>query len=350
MLILHRYIARETLRIFLATSLILLAIIVSFRLSSLLSSAAAGDLSLSAVWLMIALMSVRFLLTLMPVALIIAITLTLGRLYNEQELYAAFACGVSRGHVRAALLLITLPLALAMTLGNIYLLPYISAQQDSVRDQAQQEAAMLLFQPNQFRRLDDGSVVYTERVNGGALGGFFIYRGEQQAAPSVIVAPDGALSVESGERYLHLHDGFRVTWDATLDPEQSDFTTFSHATLRLPEQTVVARGRLRNLPTHQLDARPAHVAELQNRLNPTFALLLFVWLMPLLTQTAPRSGRYQRLIPIFVLFAVYLNALEFTSKAVEKSAIGPWPGSFWLHIVFASVLLLVWLTYKKVRQ
>ncbi|UJF23980.1 LPS export ABC transporter permease LptF [Suttonella sp. R2A3] len=346
--ILHRYIARETLRIFLATSLILLAIIVSFRLSSLLSSAAAGDLSLAAVWQVIVLMSIRFLLTLMPVALIIAITLTLGRLYNEQELYAAFACGMSRAHIRRALLWIVLPLALLMTLGNVYLLPYVSAKQDSVNDQAQQEAAMLLFQPNEFRRLADGSVVYAELARGDQLGGFFVYR-QTQGEPSAIVAPEGKLSAKDGVRHLHLYDGFRTTWDSALNPEESNFTTFSEATLRLPEQTAAASHRLRNVPTHALDDSPAHIAELQNRLNPTFALLIFVLLMPLLTQTAPRSGRYQRLIPIFVLFALYLNVQEFISKAVEKGAISPWPGSLWLHIALVGLLVFVWLVYARRR-
>jgi len=70
--ILYRYLIRETLAVFLATNLILLAILLSFRLSSLLAAAAAGNMALSAVWQLVGLQAVRFLVVLMPIAFVLA--------------------------------------------------------------------------------------------------------------------------------------------------------------------------------------------------------------------------------------------------------------------------------------
>lgn len=48
--IFYRYLLRETGGVFLATCVILLAIIISFRLSLLLGRAASGSMEFSAVW------------------------------------------------------------------------------------------------------------------------------------------------------------------------------------------------------------------------------------------------------------------------------------------------------------
>ena len=89
--ILYRYLIRETLAVFLATNLILLAILLSFRLSTLLAAAAAGNMALSAVWMLIGLQAVRFLVILMPLAFVLAAVMTLGRLYRDHEISAALA-------------------------------------------------------------------------------------------------------------------------------------------------------------------------------------------------------------------------------------------------------------------
>ena len=93
--ILYRYLIRETLAVFLATNLILLAILLSFRLSTLLAAAAAGNMALSAVWMLIGLQAVRFLVILMPLAFVLAAVMTLGRLYRDHEISAALACGIA---------------------------------------------------------------------------------------------------------------------------------------------------------------------------------------------------------------------------------------------------------------
>lgn len=339
--IFYRYITRETLGIFSATCLILLAIIISFRLTSLLGSAATGDLSLSAVWQLIGLQSVRFLIVLMPVSLILAFAMSMGRLYSEQEIPSALACGISQQQICKAVLLLSIPVAALIAAGNLFLLPQVFERQDTLRSQAEQEAAMILFRANEFRRLDDGTVVFTGDASANQLSQFFVYRG-QNGEKSVIAAPQGHFSNDDQGKYLELDDGMRASWRTSFEPQHSQLSYFAHGVLRLPDNRTTSSDRLRNLPLNRLPNNPEGSAELQNRINPALALILFSALLPFLARTRPRSSRYQKLIPIFVLFAIYLNVLGMTTTAIRNSSLSPWPGSLWVHTPIIMLLLIIW--------
>ena len=77
-LLLDRLLRRQLWRYFGAILLILIAILISFRLSNLLSAAAKGDIALSAIVPMIALQMLRFILLLAPIVYVLASALVLG--------------------------------------------------------------------------------------------------------------------------------------------------------------------------------------------------------------------------------------------------------------------------------
>ena len=106
----YRALARETLAIFFATLLILLAIILSFRLSNLLASAGRGDIALGAVAQLIAMQALRFLILLAPLSFVLAAMMALGRMHQDLEISALLASGIGYGHQLRALLLTAFPL------------------------------------------------------------------------------------------------------------------------------------------------------------------------------------------------------------------------------------------------
>ena len=237
--ILYRYLIRETLAVFLATNLILLAILLSFRLSTLLAAAAAGNMALSAVWMLIGLQAVRFLVILMPLAFVLAAVMTLGRLYRDHEISAALACGIAPRHQTRALL----------------------------------------------------------------------------------------------------------AWNADHDPAHTTLFTYQDADLRLPGANTLAASsdnRLRNLPTSELGTSPEHLSEWQSRSNPAVALFIYALALPLLARSQPRQGRYQKIVPAFIAFALYINLLDLITIAIRKQQIPPLPGSYWLHGAVLALILICW--------
>ena len=347
--ILYRYLIRETLAVFLATNLILLAILLSFRLSSLLAAAAAGNMALSAVWQLVGLQAVRFLVVLMPIAFVLAAVMTLGRLYRDQEISAVLACGIAPKHQTRALLLCAAPVCLLLLILSLTILPSVYRGQEGLRQQAQQEAGMILFTPNTFRRLDDGTVVHTGAIENGELRDFFIAHQEPDGH-SIILADSGRLGGSEQERHLYLEHGRRLAWTDNHEPTRTTLFTFDSADLRLPGATALTgeNTRLRNIPTSELGASPEHLSEWQTRSNPALALIIYTLCLPLLARSQPRQGRYQKILPAFIGFALYINLLDLATVAIRKQQLAPLPGSYWLHGAVLALILIAW--YRHTRR
>ena len=346
--IFYRYLLRETGSVFLATCTILLAVIVSFRLSSLLGRAATGNMELSAVWQLIGLQSVDFLTTIAPLAFVLASVMTLGRLYSDHEISALYAGGVGRGHLCRAFVWLALPIAAVLLYITLYFLPGIYSQQEVIRNKAQQEAGMLLFAGNTFRQLDHGLVVHTRELEQGRLQGFFIAQ-NRDTEVSAIFAEQGELA-GGDKRVLHLQNGIRLAWQNDDTPFNPVYTAFQSASLQLPNNQIAASDRLRNLPTAALTRSAEHLGEWQTRLNPALALLIFTAALPFFVRNKPRQGRFQNILPAFLIFALYINLLELAVVAVKKGQIPALPGSLWVHAGALLIILLLWFKPQKVRR
>ena len=321
--ILYRYIIRETLAVFLATNLILLTILLSFRLSSLLAAAAAGNMALSAVWMLIGLQAVRFLVILMPLAFVLAAVMTLGRLYRDHEISAALACGIAPRHQTRALLTCAIPIGLLLLTLSMSVLPRVYRGQEALRD---------------------GTVVHTGAIEGGQLRDFLIARDEPDGGHSLILADYGEMQGDEQQRHLLLHHGRRLAWNANHDPAHTTLFTYQNADLRLPGANTLAANdnRLRNLATSELGTSPEHLSEWQSRSNPAIALLIYALALPLLARSQPRQGRYQKIVPAFIAFALYINLLDLITIAIRKHQIPPLPGSYWLHGAVLATILALW--------
>ena len=82
---------------------------------------------------------------------------------------------------------------------------------------------MILFTPNTFRRLDDGTVVHTGAIEGGQLRDFLIARDEPDGGHSLILADYGEMQGDEQQRHLLLHDGRRLAWNADHEKTMQGF-------------------------------------------------------------------------------------------------------------------------------
>lgn len=110
--IIDRYLIREIGLTFLATVLVLLALVLSHRLAGYLSKAASGLLARDAIFVLLGLQSLYFLIVLIPLAFLLSVMLTLGRLYHDHEMMVLTACGYGPLSVYRAAFMLAAPLAL----------------------------------------------------------------------------------------------------------------------------------------------------------------------------------------------------------------------------------------------
>lgn len=332
--IIYRYLQRDLWRTFAAILLILLAILISFRFSNLLSAAARGDLGLQAIAPMLGLQIVRFVVLLLPMAFVLASALVLARLHNSLENTALLACGVPYRVQQSALLGYSLPLALGLLVAHLYLMPTVYLKQEEYLQRARQEAAMALITPQTFRTLPNGAVVYAKALSDSGLSQFFYHQPNAEHA-SITVFAENAMW-QNNARALVLHHGTHLEHHTNT----SQLASFERATFALPEPEISHRALLRHLYPHELNHSPAHQSEWFTRLSAPISLLIYSLFLPLFARQAPRSTK-QRTLPIFFGYAAYFTLLNLATSLIRKGNISLWLASILIHgtMLFAAVYL-----------
>lgn len=343
----YRYLIRETARLFFAITVILMAIILSFRLSSLLGRVISGNISLNAVWRLLGFRAIDIVMILAPVACILASVMTLSRLYHDQEISALHAAGIGRSHLTRALFSFTVPVAGVILVVSLFVVPHVAVLRQNLLDQAKQEASYALLEANSFRRLDDGTVIYSGEEQNDKFARVMIFQNDRTQHParrSMIVSGSGYFtSASDGQRFVKLDHGIRLAWRDDHLSENASYTTFAQAQVLLPNDAGGKKLKRESIPTLNLTTSAADQGELQRRFNPALALLVFTLCVPLLAHSSPRQGRLQRLLPAFIAFAVYINILDFLVKAIDKGGLPAWPGSLSVHAATAFCIGIWWL-------
>ncbi len=335
--IIDRYLIREIGLTLLATALVLLAMVLSHRLAGYLSKAANGLLARDSIFLLVGLQATQVLTTLVPLAFLLSIMLTLGRLYRDHEMTALAACGYGPLSVYRAVFLLAAPLALVATGLSLFLVPLTMDIQFEALAKARKEAEISMFTPGTFREVLDGRhVVYVGTLDEHELRNVFIQTRE----------PDGDLSITTGEqgrqeigadgiRHIVLDHGYRYRGT----PGQSDYEIlhFERASVRVDTAPPPPAWQHREaLPTRQLlgSSEPIHVAELQMRLNSPIQVLIIALWAPLLARTQPREGRYGRIVAAVLIYAINFNLVGVGESWLNHGIIGASLGLWWIHGLF----------------
>src|SRR6195256_6932778 len=111
----QRYVLREVTQTWLAVTGVLVAILVSNQLSKVLGQAAGNQYGRRVVFDLIVLGAIMNLSVIVPVGLLLAVVLTLGRMYHDSEMAALQAFGF--GSARLPLPLYCLSVVLEAALG-----------------------------------------------------------------------------------------------------------------------------------------------------------------------------------------------------------------------------------------
>lgn len=345
-----RYLIKEVMLAFIATVIVLLAMVLSHRLAGLLSSAASGALSRDAIFVLLGLQAIRLLVVLMPVGFLLGIMLALGRLYRDSEMTALTACGVGPGRIYRPLFMVAVPMALVLAGLSFYVVPWAVDLYFDLRFQARQHAQVSMLTPGQFREVLGGQhVIYIKELDRRSqeLHKIFV----QSTTRDDIAITTGErgyqeVDPESGARYVvirngHRYEGFTGRGDYRLGD-------FKRLAVRVDTGPVEEGwSRRETLPTQTLvdSPEPWHRAELHARIGGPLSLLLLTGLAPLLARSKPREGRYGRVVAAILVYTIYINLLSIGEAWLGRGYLWPWLGLWWVHALVLLFLLGLW-TYQ----
>ncbi len=346
--IIDRYIIKESTLTLLAVSSVLLLIISGNVFVRLLAYATEGKIPVAVVLPLLGLGTVKALILLLPLALLLAIMLTLGRLYRDSEMVALQSCGIGTARLYRPLLLLTLPIVIILTGLVMFVSPWSIRMSEDIKHIAQERADIGGLAAGSFVESSRGDVVVfvesTDKQDGNtAVSNIFIHKLEKGEV-SVETAAKGVQRKDrqTGEAWLVLEDGHR--YEGIPGKAEFRILSFGRHEMLIPEFTTApARVRTSSLPTTTLltSDKPPEQAELQWRISvPVSAILLVLLALPL-SYTTPRQGRYAKLAVAIVIYAVYANLGMAAVKWISRGIIPPSIGMWWLHAALGVLILLI---------
>jgi lipopolysaccharide export system permease protein len=348
----QRYVLREVVQTWLGVTGVLVAILVSNQLSRVLGQAADNQYSRSVVFDLIALGAIMNLSVIVPVGLLLAVVLTLGRLYHDSEMAALQACGFGPSRLLAPLFCFAAVIAVGLGWLAFVQVPRADGQVQLLRQSAIKEAQFGQLDAGRFRGFSGGDAVfYAERVDQeGVLHNVFVQR--ESAGRIEVALADTATYTKVSSGGMHLVTLFNGRRYEGV-PGQDDFRVIEFREHGIPIATPEdVRGALDpdTKPTHLLwgSSDPADIAQVQSRTSlPLMALVLTLVAVPL-SVLRPRQGRYARVGIAITFYFVYSLLLRAAKVWVEKGDLPPLIGVWWVHA--AALALGVYLVMRHARK
>lgn len=348
--ILTRYLLREAGGAWLAVTVVLLAIMLSTRFARFLAQAAAGELPRELLFKVVALSSLQYLVILIPVSLMLAVMLALGRLYKDNEVAAMTGCGVGLSGLYRPLMLLGAAISLLTAALAFQIGPWAGRTADFQVKNAARFIQFNPFEPGRFKEVAGGrAVFYTAGMNsdGSQLETVFAQIQEREGR-SIVIARNGAQTTnpESGEREIVLREGFRYLGDAgRADYDVMKFQEFT--TWVAPPEFIYISGKRKLQATGDLLASdsPEDRAELQWRIAAPISVMILSLLAVPLAHIRPRQGRYGKLVLGILAYLLYSQLLGLGQAWIAQGKVAPGFGLWWVHAVMLSIAL--WLVARR---
>ena len=332
-----KYVNRELLAIFVTALLMLLMVAVGGRFIGYLQEAAMGKFTGTTVLTIMALRLPEFVQQVAPFAIYVAIVLTMGRLYAEQEMVVLQGAGASTRRL-LGWISISLGLVVVMVAAlSIVFTPMSLRVLELYMFEQQTQTEFETVNPGTFHIYDRGArVTYSEAMSDDrqVLHNIFMSQRLEDGRQIVVWAETGHQRVDaaSGDHLLVLNDGRRYEAGATAADMR--IMAFSQLSQRL-EISESGRGRV--------DVEALPTAELAMPLFCVIGGLLALGV----SRVKPRQGRFARVVPGVLLMLIYYLALLVNRNALGEGDLPDLAGMWIVHSAFAA--LAGWLLWRLGR-
>ena len=359
-MIIFRYFCREILSATFAVCIVLLMVLVSGRFVKYLANAVSGNLEPGVIFAVIGYRIPGFLELTLPLAFFLAILLSFGRLYIENEMSVLKACGVSEGQLLGYTGVVAVALALVVGWLSLSVSPAGVAKAETIFAAQEEKTELDKLTPKKFYGLRGAKgVTYAEAVNQQQeLEDVFlaVTAGSAETFDSrlvIVVAERGRQqkNEDGSDRYLVLDKGYRV--EGVPGKNEYQITHFEEYGTRLEAPEKIEENlEINAMPTSELlgsnDIK--RQAALQWRLSIPLMVLIVTLLAVPLSRTDPRQGRYAKLLPAVMLYFAYLVMLNAMRGALESGSVPIGVTLLPVHLLFLliALVLLGWDNLKRV--
>lgn len=353
-MIIFHYIGKAILATTGAVTLVLMLVIISGRFVKYLAEAAAGQLDANILFAVIGYRIPGFLELILPLAFFLAILLSYGRMYVDNEMTVLYACGIGPNKLIRYTMTIAVAVAGLVAWLSLSVSPSGLAKAEALLNDQKNRGEFASIESGRFYSLREGrGVTYSEAIDeDGTMSSVFLAEpgNEDSKDPArVVVFSEGGRSrrdKDNGEHYLVLENGYRIQGV----PGRADFqiTSFEEYGQRLARPPPGNRDRKKagTLDTQVLlsSAQPAHRAALLWRFSVPLLVLVVTLIAVPLSRTNTRRGRFVKIFPAVIIYILYLVILNVARSGIEEEAPLALLRFCGVHLLFLIVAaaLIVW--------
>ena len=341
-MIIARYLIKEIVQTLFAVSLVLMLIGLSGQLVRVFSEVAAGDLSVSIVMMVFGLKSLSMLLIVLPLSFYIAVLMTLSRLYQNNEMAAISASGISQIYIVKIVVSFALLFSILVGVFSFQIVPWATGIQQEITFKSENTSELEGMTAGRFREVSDG-VMYIESLTDDRteMQGVFLQQRLKNNEELLIRADSGKRETneQTGDQFMVFEDGVRYQRSqGKLDYTVIEFE--QHGVRVHKKSSAIKNKKYTALPTLDLlkGNNLTYKAEFHSRLAPVILCLLLSALAVPLSQTSPRQGQYLRLGLGLLVYIVLINFINIGRTWIERGDVSSIVGLWWIH---ALMLLLV---------
>ena len=349
---LDRYLFREFAQSVFAALVILMMVSLGGAFADVLGNIASGRLPAAMMLSQLALLVVRWLPLILPLALMLGLLLALGRMYRDAEMPVLAAVGVGPKRLLRPLLLAGGPVIAVIALCSLWLGPMSDRVSHAMIEEANRSLLLVGLAPGRFTEWPGGGgVVYlgSMAADGSRFSRIFVYRQNGERMDVTTAAHGGLSLMGERDRYLRLEDGFQVEGPLR---DGLDFRMMRYASneLRMPDRDDVRDDEDPELmPTLALfgDPRPQANAQLHWRIAPPLMAFALMLLAVPLARSPPRQARYGRIAIGFLGYMVSINLMMLGRQWLADDKIPAFAGLWWL--LLPALALGTWLYVRDGR-
>ncbi len=347
-MVIYRYIMRELGLTFMVCIIGLNMVLMMekiLRLSRLMSGVGASYADMT--WVVI-LIQPQILVLTIPMALLLSVLLTYGRLGVDNELTVLRSSGMRFGEIARPVFYLSAILLAFSVFTTLYLMPLSSKTLRGELNSVLRERAPMSIEPGVFFTSFKGFLILVNEKTDGAFRGIFISDNRNPASERVIVAREGKLSLDK-----ELQPGFSLT-DGTVHIVNRDSSTeinFAEYkfTIRLSGEILNRKKSEMTLPELYKKAvtektnSAGYFIEFHRRLSFPALIIALAFLAPALSLRAGKTGKTGGFIIGLIVFTIYYVALLYFENLVRA---GKLPHlACWIPFVMLTAVAVV--LYKR---
>ena len=346
-MIIARYLIKEIAQTLFAVCLVLMIIGLSGQLVDVFSDVADGTLSVNTVMVVLGLKSLKMLMVILPLSLYLSVLMTLSRFYQNNEMAAISASGISQLYIMKVVVSFTFLFSIFIGIFSFQIIPWANGQQQEIKTKTENATELEGMVAGRFRESSAGvGVMYVEGLDDERtqMQGVFIQQRLKKNSELVIRANNGRRETnkETGDRFIVLKDGVR--YQKTRGKLDYTVIEFEEHGVRVQEKSSEVKQKKHSaMPTLELIKKeePVYKAEFHSRLAPIILCLLLSALAVPLSQTSPRQGQYLRLgIGLFVYIMV-TNLINVGKSWIVHGTVPSIVGLWWVHAILLILVIVL---------